>query len=126
VYLCASSLLRWEIPFASTTPPRALAQERAEFEWAAAQVKLGTGYLDRVDGERADNLEKAAYEAALTVRTREALPREWAETQSHLGLARGAGPVPPAPHFCRRARRRRVEGCGPLLHNPCRPSDNCG
>ena len=39
--------------------------------------------------DRADNLEKAiaAYEAALTVWTREALPREWASTQNNLGFA---------------------------------------
>ena len=44
---------------------------------------------DRIRGDRADNLEKAiaAYEAALTVRTREALPREWAQTQNNLALA---------------------------------------
>ena len=44
--------------------------------------------LVRVRGDRADNLEKAiaAYEAALTVRTREALPRglgEHAEQPRH-------------------------------------------
>ena len=40
-------------------------------------------------GDRADNLEKAiaAFEAALTVRTREALPREWATTQNNLAIA---------------------------------------
>ena len=53
------------------------------------QIDLGNAYLYRIRGDRADNLEKAiaAYEAALTVRTREALPREWAATQNNLGNA---------------------------------------
>src|SRR5437879_404262 len=40
-------------------------------------------------GERAATLEKAiaAYEAALTATTREALPRDWAETHHNLALA---------------------------------------
>ena len=50
---------------------------------------LGYAYTYRIRGDRADNLEKAiaAYEAALTVLTRDALPSEWALTQSNLGLA---------------------------------------
>ena len=43
----------------------------------------------RVQGSRAENLEAAikALEAALTVRAREALPQEWAQTQTNLGNA---------------------------------------
>jgi CHAT domain-containing protein len=43
----------------------------------------------RIRGSRADNLERAieAFEAALTVRTREAAPEEWAETQTNLANA---------------------------------------
>ncbi|MEH1765044.1 MAG: hypothetical protein ACYTXE_07645 [Nostoc sp.] len=44
------------------------------------------GYRDRIKGDRADNIENAiaAYNAALTVRTREALPQNWAATQNNL------------------------------------------
>ena len=44
-------------------------------------------YQDRIQGSRAENLEAAikAYEAALTVRTREAFPQDWAMTQNNLG-----------------------------------------
>ena len=51
--------------------------------------EVGFAYDDRGVGDRADNLEKAiaAYEAALTVLTREASEREWAATQNNLGLA---------------------------------------
>ncbi|MDZ8261266.1 CHAT domain-containing protein, partial [Nostoc sp. ChiQUE01b] len=43
----------------------------------------------RIKGDRADNIEKAiaAFTAALTVRTPEALPIDWATTQNNLGLA---------------------------------------
>jgi CHAT domain-containing protein/tetratricopeptide (TPR) repeat protein len=46
-------------------------------------------YLARIRGDRADNLERAiaAFEAALTVRTSDNLPREWAATQNNLGNA---------------------------------------
>ncbi len=38
---------------------------------------------------KTDNLQAAikAFEAALTVRTREALPQDWASTQNNLGVA---------------------------------------
>jgi hypothetical protein len=54
----------------------------------AGQHNLALVYASRTVGEKADNMEKAiaAYEAALTVRTREALPHEWAQTQNNLGL----------------------------------------
>ena len=47
----------------------------------------------RIRGDLSDNLEKAiaAFEAALTVWTRKALPREWAATQDMLGSAYGRG-----------------------------------
>ena len=45
--------------------------------------------MDRIQGSRAENLEAAikAFEAALTVRTREAFPQDWAMTQNNLGNA---------------------------------------
>ena len=50
---------------------------------------LGDSYQKRPQGNRADNLEAAikAYEDALTVRTREAFPQEWASTQNDLANA---------------------------------------
>ena len=79
----------------------------------------------RIRGDHADNLEKAiaAYEAALTVRTREALPHEWAETQNNLA-ARLCDPHPRrcAPTTWRRrlppTRRRSRSGRA----RPCRAS----
>lgn len=50
---------------------------------------LGIAYQDRIRGSRADNIEAAikALEAALTIRTRDALPQDWAATQNNLGTA---------------------------------------
>ena len=50
---------------------------------------VGVSYHNRRHGVRADNLEKAiaAYEASLTVRSREASPQDWADTQYNLGVA---------------------------------------
>jgi membrane-associated protease RseP (regulator of RpoE activity) len=55
---------------------RIFKQETFPQEWAQTQNQLGIAYWSRTGGDRADNLEKAiaAYEAALTVRTREGLP----------------------------------------------------
>ena len=57
--------------------------------WAWTQNNLGNDYLDRVRGNRAENIEAAikAYEAALTVYTREAFPQVWAMIQDNLGHA---------------------------------------
>jgi CHAT domain-containing protein len=46
-------------------------------------------YANRVRGDHADNEEKAieAYQAALTVQTREAAPQQWAQTELNLGTA---------------------------------------
>src|SRR5205807_2696677 len=53
------------------------------------QNNLGLVYRERLQGNRVVNLEQAiaALEAAIAVRTREALPAEWAATQYNLGLA---------------------------------------
>lgn len=58
-------------------------KERFVELWAATQIFLGHAYQARVLGDGADNLEKAiaAYEAALTVHTREAMPVDWAMIQ---------------------------------------------
>ncbi|MEH2306975.1 CHAT domain-containing protein, partial [Nostoc sp.] len=59
--------------------------------WAMTQNNLAIAYNDRIKGDRADNIEKAiaAYTAALTVRTPEALalPQSWAMTQNNLAIA---------------------------------------
>jgi hypothetical protein len=59
------------------------------YHWAKTQCILGVAYLNRLRGERADNLDKAiaAYEAALTVHTREAMPRDHLRTCRWLGQA---------------------------------------
>jgi len=58
-------------------------------EWAMTQNNLGGAYAELPTGDHAANLAKAieAFEAALTVRTREAHPADWATTQSNLGGA---------------------------------------
>ena len=58
-------------------------------KYAQAQNNLAIAYYSRINGSRADNLEKAIalYQAALTVRTFEDFPEEWAGTQNNLGEA---------------------------------------
>jgi len=58
-------------------------------DWAGTQNNLGNAYEGLPTGDRAANLAKAigAYEAALTVRTRESHPSDWATTQNNLGVA---------------------------------------
>lgn len=66
--------------------PLAISREalRGELWWL-----LGGSYQRRQQGSRADNLETAikAYETALTFRTRQVFPVEWAITQNSLGIA---------------------------------------
>jgi hypothetical protein len=47
--------------------------------------------LNRIRGERADNLERAIalYEGALTIHTRDAFPTDWARTQNNLAVTYG-------------------------------------
>ena len=84
-----------------TLAERLLALEPALMDWplptARERVKgelwfdAGYAYADvhRFHGDRAESLEKAiaAYEAALAVFTREALPHDWANTQNNLAIA---------------------------------------
>jgi hypothetical protein len=53
------------------------------------QNNLANAYLYRINGSRADNLERAIefYQAALTVRTFEDFPEDWAGTQNNLANA---------------------------------------
>jgi hypothetical protein len=52
-------------------------------------MNMGLAWADRVKGDRADNLERAleCYTDALQVRTREAVPLDWANVQWVLGVA---------------------------------------
>jgi TPR repeat protein len=58
-------------------------------DWAMTQHNLGNAYLERIRGERAENLEQAIfhYQQALEVYTRQAYPQQWATTQNNLGNA---------------------------------------
>ncbi|MGH7999935.1 MAG: CHAT domain-containing protein, partial [Brasilonema sp.] len=58
-------------------------------DWAMTQNALGIAYVDRITGEKAENIELAiaAYSAALSVYTQQAFPQDWAATQSNLGAA---------------------------------------
>jgi CHAT domain-containing protein/tetratricopeptide (TPR) repeat protein len=57
--------------------------------WAGAQNNLGTALLDRVEGDRDENVQQAieAYDSARRVWTREAFPVEWALTTARLANA---------------------------------------
>ena len=52
-------------------------------DWAVVQMNRASAYAERIRGDRADNLEVAiaGYDAALQVRTREAMPIDWARVQ---------------------------------------------
>jgi CHAT domain-containing protein len=52
-------------------------------------MNLGVAYCDRIRGDRSENIEMTidAYQQALEVRTREAMPVEWAEVMVNLGVA---------------------------------------
>ena len=57
--------------------------------WAATQNNLGLAYTNLPTGNRGQNLTQAitAFEAALTVYTKESDPVNWAATQNNLGTA---------------------------------------
>src|SRR6476661_1209706 len=57
--------------------------------FAQTQNNLAAAYSNRINGSRAENLERAIsfYEAALTVRTLEDFPEKWAMTQNNLAAA---------------------------------------
>ncbi|MGL5133631.1 MAG: CHAT domain-containing protein, partial [Planktothrix sp.] len=58
-------------------------------DWAMTQNNLGIAYWSRIQGEKAENIEKAiaCYTEALSVYTRKAFPQDWAMTQNNLGIA---------------------------------------
>ncbi len=61
-------------------------QEAGSEKYAQTQNNLAVVYSDRINGSRAENLERAIgfFEAALTVRTFEDFPEKWAMTQNNL------------------------------------------
>uniref|UniRef100_UPI0035C9E925 CHAT domain-containing tetratricopeptide repeat protein n=1 Tax=uncultured Nostoc sp. TaxID=340711 RepID=UPI0035C9E925 len=58
-------------------------------DWAHTQINLGLAYWNRIEAERAENIETAiaAYNQVLEIYTRDAFPLEWANIQNNLGLA---------------------------------------
>ncbi|MEG3881193.1 CHAT domain-containing protein [Microcoleus sp. herbarium7] len=56
-------------------------------KYAQIQNKLAVAYSNRINGSRADNLERAilCYRDALSIYTREAFPQNYSETLSNLG-----------------------------------------
>jgi CHAT domain-containing protein len=64
-------------------------REPGSEKFAQTQNNLATAYSDKINGSRAENLERAIefYEAALTVRTLEDFPEKWAMTQNNLAVA---------------------------------------
>ncbi|MEM7581072.1 MAG: CHAT domain-containing protein, partial [Cyanobacteria bacterium P01_A01_bin.80] len=64
-------------------------QQALPLDWAMTQNNLAAAYSDRIEGDKAENIELAisCHKAALQVRTQQALPLDWAMTQNNLGLA---------------------------------------
>ncbi len=62
--------------------------------WASTQNNLGNALLDRVEGDRDENVDQAisAYDSARRVWTREAFPADWALTTARLARAYEATP----------------------------------
>ncbi|MEG4344950.1 tetratricopeptide repeat protein [Microcoleus sp. A003_D6] len=58
-------------------------------KFAQTQNNLANAYYFRINGSRAQNLERAIfyYQEALKVRTRDAFPQDWATTQHNLAAA---------------------------------------
>ncbi|NEQ86305.1 MAG: CHAT domain-containing protein, partial [Moorea sp. SIO2I5] len=58
-------------------------------EWASTQTNLGNAYLNRIIGQKAQNLEQAiaCFQLALEVHTRDAFPEDHADTLYGLGIA---------------------------------------
>jgi CHAT domain-containing protein len=58
-------------------------------QWAMAHNNLARAYMDRIRGERAENLELAIdhYQEALTVYTCKSFPEQWAMAQNNLASA---------------------------------------
>ena len=57
--------------------------------WAALQGELSNSLAQSLSGDRAENIEQAidAYQQALQVMTRQAMPVEWAQTMINLAMA---------------------------------------
>ena len=66
-----------------------MTREALPREWAMTQNILAMAYIERIRGDRADNLEQAIKlcEMALSISTGDAVPSEWAATQNNLAKA---------------------------------------
>ena len=66
-------------------------REPGSEKYAGTQNNLAIAYRNRINGSRAENLERAigCYEAALTVYTLEDFREDWAMTQNNLAIAYG-------------------------------------
>src|SRR5262249_28251241 len=64
-------------------------RERYPIQWAMTESNLGRMYIDRVQGDRSENVERAleGLSGALQVYTPEQYPLQWATTQGNLGDA---------------------------------------
>ncbi|MEG5057657.1 CHAT domain-containing protein [Microcoleus sp. A2-C5] len=64
-------------------------REPGSEKFAQTQNNLALAYSDRINGSRAENLERAIEfcDAALTIYTLEAFPEKWATTQNNLAIA---------------------------------------
>ena len=71
---------------ALATWPLTIERTRARAE---VRFSLGSAYVSRLRGDRADNLEKAIanLQAALVVFTREADPQSWGKAHNNIGIA---------------------------------------
>ncbi|WP_293332987.1 CHAT domain-containing protein [Microcoleus sp. CAWBG58] len=64
-------------------------REPGSEKYAGTQNNLAVAYINRINGSRADNLERAIefFQAALTVYTLENFREDWAMTQNNLAIA---------------------------------------
>lgn len=76
------------IPLMRQTLERAAAAEIWS-AWASTQNNLGNALLDRIEGDRDENVDQAiaAYDAARRIWTREKFPIDWALTTARMALA---------------------------------------
>jgi tetratricopeptide (TPR) repeat protein len=82
-----------------------LSKDNAPADWARGHLILGDIYCDQVQGNLAENLEKAiaCYDAALEVYTAAKFPLDWAKTENSLGIAYASLPTGDRAENLRRA-----------------------
>jgi tetratricopeptide (TPR) repeat protein len=98
---CFQGLKRVDEAIESYLQAGGLYKETKTTKWAGNVFnKLGDIYLNKIDGNKAENIEQAItyYKAALEFYTREAYPKDWAMVQVNLGYI-----------YHRRIKGRRIE-----------------